>query len=512
MTPEQAAKLVRLKRELPLFARHYLRIRGKDGDIALLELNRAQRYLHERLEQQRAATGKVRALVLKARQQGFSTYIGARFYHRSSMRRGRQVFILAHEQGAADNLFAMVGRFHSANPVAPATGAANARALSFPGLDSGYMVGTAGAAETGRSRTIQYLHGSEVAFWKNAPGHFAGLVQAVPDRAGTEVIIESTGDGPQGEFFERWRQAEAGVGDYEAVFVPWFWSEDYRRTPPAGFTLDEEEADHASLHGLDLGQMAWRRAKLAELRDPLLFMREYPATAVEAFASTGHDSFIRAASVLEARKASREGLGPLVLGVDPKREGSHRFAIAWRQGRKVAKVTGDASPVDTLTAAGRIKTIIDADKPARVFMDVGGNGGAIADVLTSWGEPYASRVRLVNFGSSPLEGELVLPDGSRRPGPRNRRAEMWERSRAWLEDAGGADLPDLDALQADACAPGYSYDVGQRLVLESKERMAARGARSPDLWDAVALTFAEPVAEPRTAPERSRMAAGGWMG
>ncbi len=89
---------------------------------------------------------------------------------------------------------------------------------------------------------------------------------------------------------------------------------------------------------------------------------------------------------------------------------------------------------------------------------------------------------------------------------------MWERSRAWLEDAGGADLPDLDALQADACAPGYSYDVGQRLVLESKERMAARGARSPDLWDAVALTFAEPVAEPRTAPERSRMAAGGWMG
>jgi hypothetical protein len=48
-------------------------------------------------------------------------------------------------------------------------------------------------------------------------------------------------------------------------------------------------------------------------------------------------------------------------------------------------------------------------------------------------------------------------------------------------------------LQADACGPGYSYDVNQRLLLESKEHMRARGIRSPDDWDAIALTFAEPV-------------------
>jgi len=118
----------------------------------------------------------------------------------------------------------------------------------------------------------------------------------------------------------------------------------------------------------------------------------------------------------------------------------------------------------------------------------------------------------VNFGSAPLEGERMLADGTRGPGPKNRRAEMWERSRDWLEDEGGADLPDLDGLQADACAPGYSYDAGQRLVLESKERMSARGARSPDLWDAIALTFAEPVVEPRMAPARPRLPVGGWMG
>ena len=88
---------------------------------------------------------------------------------------------------------------------------------------------------------------------------------------------------------------------------------------------------------------------------------------------------------------------------------------------------------------------------------------------------------------------------------------MWSRSKDWLSETGGADIPDLDSLQADACGPGYSYDVNQRLLLESKEHMRARGIRSPDDWDAIALTFAEPVfveVEREHTPRRSA----GWMG
>ena len=51
------------------------------------------------------------------------------------------------------------------------------------------------------------------------------------------------------------------------------------------------------------------------------------------------------------------------------------------------------------------------------------------------------------------------------------------------------------SLQADACGPGYTYDSHTRLKLEAKDRMRARGTASPDEWDAVALTFAEPVAD-----------------
>ena len=148
---------------------------------------------------------------------------------------------------------------------------------------------------------------------------------------------------------------------------------------------------------------------------------------------------------------------------------------------------------DTVRVANWLKQIIDVDAPARVFVDVGGIGAGVVDILHSWGEPYSRVVVPVNFGGEPQEPTEILPDGSERPGPRNRRAEMWRRSRDWLADPAGVDIPDLDSLQADACAPGYNYDMNQRLLLESKEKMRARGVRSPDEWDALALTFAEPV-------------------
>jgi hypothetical protein len=52
-----------------------------------------------------------------------------------------------------------------------------------------------------------------------------------------------------------------------------------------------------------------------------------------------------------------------------------------------------------------------------------------------------------------------------------------------------------NSLQADACGPTYTYDSNSRLKLEAKDHMRARGVKSPDEWDAVAPTFAEPVAK-----------------
>lgn len=514
LSDREKATRSKLKNNFAHYAPKCLKIRGKSGEIIPLELNEAQRYLHQRLEDQRKRTGKVRAIVLKGRQQGVSTYIGGRYYWRASHSRGVRVFILTHEQDATDNLFGMVERYHDRCPelVKPSTGASNAKELSFDVLESGYAVGTAGTKAVGRSQTVQLFHGSEVAFWPNASAHFAGVVQAIPDLPGTEVILESTANGLGGEFHERWQQAESGHGDYEAIFIPWFWQAEYSRPVPAGFVLDDEEMEYATAHKLSHEQMVWRRAKMAELKDALLFKQEYPSSAAEAFQMTGHDSFIKPEIVVGARKTECEAIGPLVIGADPARFGDDRFALAWRRGRKVEKIE-TKSKIDTVAGANWCKQVIDADKPAKMFVDVGGLGAGVVDILRNWGEPYSKIVVPVNFGGEPMEPVEILPDGEKRPGPRNRRAEMWKRSRDWLAEVGGADIPDKDSLQADACGPAYSYDSNQRLVLESKEHMRARGIRSPDEWDAVALTFAEPVGPEFTlnlnvSPRR----AGSWMG
>lgn len=509
-----------LRDSLPRYAAKCLMVRPKAGGVNVrFVFNALQSELHERLEAQRARTGKVRALILKGRQIGISTYVGARFFHRATHGHGIGVYILTHEVQATKTLFGMVDRYYVNLPdlVRPSSSADNANELFFGKLDSGYAVGTAGAKATGRSKMIQLFHGSEVAFWPEQLSHFAGVIQGVPDLPGTEIILESTANGMGDEFHGRWQEAEAGKSDYEAIFLPWFRHAEYRRTVTPDFVLDDDDQEYASAHGLDLEQMAWRRAKITELRDPLLFKQEYPATAAEAFQLTGHDSFIRPELVLKARKASLEGIGRLVIGVDPSRFGADRFALAWRRGRRIEKVEGKHN-LDSVAGANWVKSVIDADKPAKVFIDVGGIGAGVYDLLRDWG--YSDRdsgdrnvVRSIDFGGAPQQTEQLYSqaDGKPMAPPRNRRAEMWMRSRDWLEDVGSADIPDTDELQADACAPTYTYDTMQRLLIESKEHMRKRGVRSPDYWDAVALTFAEPVPAEAT-PRKPRRHSGGWMG
>jgi hypothetical protein len=231
MTRTAEEKLYQLKHDLEFYAKHVLKIRTKSGAIIPLEFNSAQRYLHERLEEQRELTGMVRALILKGRQQGCSTYVEARFFHRVAWYGGLRAFILTHEDEASKNIFEMAKRYADKAPegLMPHIDTSNAKELIFDGHDSGYRVSTAGTKDTGRSATFQLFHGSEVAFWPNAHSHAAGALQAVPDEPGTEVILESTSNGPRGLFWEMWQAAQEGKSEYQAIFIPWFWQDEYRR-------------------------------------------------------------------------------------------------------------------------------------------------------------------------------------------------------------------------------------------------------------------------------------------
>ena len=72
---------------------------------------------------------------------------------------------------------------------------------------------------------------------------------------------------------------------------------------------------------------------------------------------------------------------------------------------------------------------------------------------------------------------------------KNRRAEMWLEMARWVK-RGGA-LPPIDELRAELIEPTYTF-INGKFLLESKDQIKARIGRSPDLADALALTFALP--------------------
>ena len=500
MTPEDKVIRQRLKDDFIHYARKCLKIRSKEGQIKPFELNRAQTYIHEQLERQKGETGKVRALILKGRQQGCSTYVGGRFYHKVSHHFGMQAFILTHALDATQNLYKMAQRYYENTPapVKPQVTTSNAKELIFGGLDSGYKLGTAENKAVGRSATIQLLHGSEIGFWNNASEHAKGIMQAVPNSPGTEIILESTANGVGNYFHQSWQQAESGLSDYIAIFVPWFWQEEYRIAVDDSFVLTESEDALVTQYQLTPEQICWRRYKISELSvngidGEKAFAQEYPCNSTEAFQLTGEDAYIPSSMVMSARKCEAEPYGRLVLGVDPARFGDDRTGIIRRRGR-VAFGLESYIKKDTMEVVGIVHKIIEEEKPYKVFVDVGGLGAGVVDRLNELG--HRDIVVAVNAGSTSLDARKYS----------NKRAEMWGSCREWLLDT-PCQIPDDNALHADLCGIRYKVDSNSRLVMEQKAEMKKRGVRSSDLADSLCLTFAYPVSALEDSMESGKKAA-----
>jgi len=482
---EDKAIRQKLKDDFLHYANKCLKIRTKSGVIEPFVLNKAQRYIHDRIEAQKGRTGKVRALVLKGRQQGCSTYVGGRFYHRTSHSFGLQTFILTHALDATSNLYKMAQRFHQNTPsvVRPQVSTNNSKELIFGALDSGYKIGTAENKSVGRSSTIQLFHGSEVAFWANAEDHTKGILQAVPDAPNTECILESTANGVSGFFHQAWQKAEAGLSEYIAIFVPWYWQDEYCKETSKDFEITPEEEELVELYGLSHGQLAWRRNKIIELSvsgvdGEKAFKQEYPNNSTEAFQLTGEDSFIDSSLVMHARKCIAEQYGPLIVGFDPARMGMDRSSIIRRRGRCAYGLESYVKK-DAMELVGILHRIIIDEKPFRICIDGCNLGVAIYDRLRELG--HGDCVVSVNAGTSSLNPHRYA----------NKRAEMWGEMKDWLIEQ-PAQIPDSDSLHADLCGLKYKHNSKTQLLMESKEDAKKRGIRSPDEGDALCLTFAIP--------------------
>lgn len=509
---EARALAERCAHDFEFFARTCLKIRTKGGDVEPLILNRAQRFLHERIEDQLRRTRSVRMVVVKGRQIGISTYIQARFYWRLwGARKSLKAFILTHEDPATENLFGIAKRFQDNMPahLKPVEKAANAKELLFEANDSGYAVATAGGKPVGRSFTIQLCHASEVAFWPNAESHVKSLLTtALANEPGTEGIIESTGEGPSGVFYNYAAAALKRKSDYELTFIPWFWDDGYQEPCPSTFEPSADWLEYARAHSLTWEQLYWayrknRESAQATSQDPekvcAEFKSEYPATFDDAFMAS-ENSFIPGVAVLKARKPEEPiiGRGPIILGVDPARD-RDRVGIVDRCGRRVGERISEAwlPEGNTVRLAERIAAVINRICPDAVAMDIGSNGAGVYDLLVEMG--HGEIVYPVNFGSGAIGSG---PNGDRVYA--NRRAEMYDLMRDWFETPGGVQIPDTDEMQTDLTAPVWGknatrYNTANALVLEDKEQIKLRLGHSPDLADALALTFAVPFAQKMTA-------------
>ena len=135
---------------------------------------------------------------------------------------------------------------------------------------------------------------------------------------------------------------------------------------------------------------------------------------------------------------------------------------------------------------------MNSHNPDAVFVDGTGIGWGVHDRLAQLGCPHLVGV---DFG-----GRADRTDyGDAAARYANKRAEMWGLMKEWCK---AGCLPDDRDLAADLSAVEYGYDASDAILLERKDDMKRRGLASPDDGDALALTFAYPVAQHSEAEER----------
>lgn len=225
-------------------------------------------------------------------------------------------------------------------------------------------------------------------------------------------------------------------------------------------------------HAIDPDEVERLKRDMAETS----FAREYLCD----FSAAGDDQLISLSDVeAAAQRVKTEAdvsYAAKILGVDPARFGDDRSVIFPRQGLAALKPIIYRG-VDNMDLAARVAAKIDEWQPDAVFIDAGQGGGVID--------------RLRQLGYDVIE----VPFGGKATDPAylNKRAEMWFEMREWIK-LGGA-IPNSVDLKQDLAAPVYWYDAAGRIQLEPKDDIKKRGLPSPDLADALALTFAHPVAK-----------------
>ena len=294
-----------------LYAEKYIKIVDKQGQQVPLRLNKIQRRINDAIDELEAQGKPVRLIILKARQEGVSTYIQSKILFKAATKKNRNALIAAHRDDSTNAIFSKSKYMYGSLPedVKPLQKASNARELIFDiptyykgsgeGLNSKIQVQTASSEGVGRSDTYFDVHLSEFAFFQgNAKSILTGILQAVPRTQDTMVVIESTANG-YNDFKSLWDKACKGENEFTPLFFAWHDHEEYQMpvTEEERITIMSSLSDYESqlveLYGLSADQIKWYRWTLANdcQGDMDKMKQENPSFPDEAFLMTGRPVF-----------------------------------------------------------------------------------------------------------------------------------------------------------------------------------------------------------------------------
>lgn len=318
-----------IAKDFYLYCERNLMIKDKRGQIVPLELNWAQRILVERVLDDLAHGVPVRYIILKARQMGLSTAIEALCFWWTTTHKNINSVIIAHKKKASKNLYKMFRRYYeNSHPHFQPRRKYNTKDdLTFditdeekqkyalegrtaPGLGSEIQTMVAAEGE-GRSDTILFFHGSEVAHWESGNDVLSAALQAIPLLPDTFSFLESTAKGVGGYFYDEWQFAKKGESAYKPLFFAWHEHPEYMIEGKID-VYDEEEKELLDIFR-EKGypeevwdkKLTWRREKKKEFRsEPEKFYQEYPKDDMEAFLASGRPVFDIKQLILMEQRAS----------------------------------------------------------------------------------------------------------------------------------------------------------------------------------------------------------------
>lgn len=244
----------RAKHDYLFFAEAYWRIRPKDfGADVPFHLRSIQVNVLMELEADRLAGRPIRAIVLKARQAGISTFIESYMgWYQLMWEESKDSLIVGHQSDSSvevedmytkaisqlpDFLFYKMGvRYDASKP--KITGSKTRNISHIPVRNCKIKMGSAVNPESARGGSSALIHYTEVAFWPetdklNPRALIKAATSAAGGRPGTMVIFESTPNG-QNFFKDEWDRAGAyddygnKVSSFKQIFIAWWMIDMYR--------------------------------------------------------------------------------------------------------------------------------------------------------------------------------------------------------------------------------------------------------------------------------------------